>query len=184
MFINNIKYYYMYNNIIIFFILFILYLYETQKESFIIDKTTIPFIQSMPKSKIAIVSFYSTEDITYELYSIQNYKHYTTLYDHALYIFNIPPNLNINEKSKIKYQAINYVFNKHNHKFVIWMNLSSIFNNLGINITTHLEQYKKFDIIISNNILILKNTLFTKNIINKVLNCKHSNKNIQFNFFN
>jgi len=165
-------------NIIIFLILFILYLYESRKETFTINKRTRPFIQSMTRSEIAIVSFYCAEDITYELYSIQNYKHYTSLYNLALYIFNIPPNLNINEKSKIKYQAINYVLNKH--KYVIWMNLNSIFNNLNINVTKYISQYKKFDIIISNNIIILKNTLFTQNIIKKVLNGKHLNKNIQF----
>lgn len=171
----------MYNNIIIFFILFILYLYEYQKESFIIDNSIKPFIQSMPTNNIAIVSFYCSQDITYELYSIDNYKHYTTLYNHALYIFNIPKNISINEKISIKYQAINYVLNKSNHQYVIWINLSSIFNNLDINIKTYLLNYKNYDIIISNNTLIFKNTKYTKNIIYNVLNCKHLNKNLQFN---
>ena len=100
------------------------------------------------------------------------YKHYTNLFNYGLFIFNIPPNTTNNEQ--IKFQSISHVLNNYNQKYIVWLNMSSVFNDLNSNITKYLIQYKDYDIIISNEVIIFKNTKWVKDIVKQILN-NHTN---------
>ena len=152
----------MYNNIIIIIILILLYLYECKKEDYtsIIKKE--PFIKMNLHSDIAIVSIFSDLNISnYELYSIQNFKLYANFHNYALFIHKIPTNMDLASKSEYKYQAIAKCLEQQ-YKYVVWMDLNTIFNNKMYCLTKLISPNKNYDIILSNT---TPNLLFYSSII-------------------
>ena len=141
-------------------------------------------------SKIAIVSIFSDlNSSNYELYTIQNYKFYANLQNYALFLHKIPLNLDLASKSEYKYQAIAKCLQQQ-YKYVVWLDLNTIFNNPMYCLTKLITPNKNYDIILSNttpnllfysSIIIFKNTEWVKNTINKTLNTQIKNNKLDYN---
>lgn len=167
--------------IIIIIILFILYLHEYKKESFTLPSKNIPFIKINNKSQIAIVTVLPKKLTQSDHILIQNYKMYCNQSNLALYIF-----INNSLTPLTKWNSVNTileVLKNKNHKYAIWMNPNIVFNKSNIRFTKYISQYKEADIIFSKDpqfnkhsfsmkIIIFKNTDWTNQILNKVINNK------------
>lgn len=134
-----------------------------------------------PGHQNAIVTLYTPNIATYAQHSIQNIKKYCKMHNLTLYIFNQPLSDEIKHGCWNKIPAILYMFNKTEHKYIIWMDSDAVFNRLDISFDKFINKYANKDLIVcrdirdekykfNSGIMIFKNTAWSKKIIEDTWN--------------